>query len=83
MKFLEKPPQVDLTVDVVHLMCPVHLLELNEAIKKINPGGVLEILTDYDRALEDIPRWCEVFEQEFLGVVEDGDVYKFYIRRKK
>ncbi|MFN3567543.1 MAG: sulfurtransferase TusA family protein [Caldimicrobium sp.] len=83
MKFLEKPSQVDLTVDVVHLMCPVHLLELNEAIKKINPGGVLEILTDYDRALEDIPRWCEVFEQEFLGVVEDGDVYKFYIRRKK
>ncbi|MFN3505057.1 MAG: sulfurtransferase TusA family protein [Caldimicrobium sp.] len=83
MKFLEEPPKVDLTVDVVHLMCPVHLLELNEAIKKINPGEVLEILTDYDRALEDVPRWCEVFEQEFLGVIEDGDVYKFYIRRKK
>lgn len=83
MKFLDAPPKADLSVDIVHLMCPIHLLELNESIKKIEPGQILELITDYDRALEDVPRWCEVFDQEFLGVVDEGDVFKFYIRRKK
>ncbi|MFN4131587.1 MAG: sulfurtransferase TusA family protein [Caldimicrobium sp.] len=83
MKFLEKPPKADISVDIVHLMCPVHLLELNEAIKQIEPGQILELITDYERALEDVPRWCEVFGQEFLGVVENGDILKFYIRRLK
>ncbi|MGC9018046.1 MAG: sulfurtransferase TusA family protein, partial [Caldimicrobium sp.] len=55
MKFLEEPLKVDLSIDVVHLMCPIHLLELNESIKKIEPGQILELITDYDRALEDIP----------------------------
>lgn len=83
MKFLDKPPKVDLSVDIVHLMCPVHLLELNEAIKQIELGQILELVTDYERALEDVPRWCEVFGQEFLGVIENGEILKFYIRRIK
>lgn len=83
MRFLKEPPQAHHTVDIVHLMCPIHLLELNDAIKKINPGEILELITDYDRALEDVPRWCEIFEQEFVGVIEDGEVYKMYIRRLK
>jgi TusA-related sulfurtransferase len=83
MKFLEEELKADLSVDIVHLMCPIHLLELNEAIKQIEPGEILELVTDYERALEDVPRWCEVFGQEFLGLKEDGDIFKFYIRRKK
>jgi tRNA 2-thiouridine synthesizing protein A len=83
MKFLEKELPANLSVDIVHLMCPIHLLELNESIKKIKVGQILELITDYDRALEDVPKWCEVFGQEFLGVYEDGETYKFYIRRLK
>lgn len=83
MKFLDEDLRADLSVDIVHLMCPIHLLELNEAIKRIEPGQILELITDYERALEDVPRWCEVFGQEFIGLREDGEIYKFYIRRKK
>lgn len=83
MKFLEKELPANHSVDIVHLMCPIHLLELNESIKKIEVGQILELTTDYDRALEDVPKWCEVFGQEFLGVYEDGETYKFYIRRLK
>ncbi len=83
MKFLEKAPEADLSVDIVHLMCPIHLLELNESIKQIEIGQILELVTDYDNALEDVPRWCEIFGQEFVGVIDNGDVYKLYIRRLK
>jgi len=83
MKFLEKEFPANLSVDILHLMCPINLLELNESIKKIEVGQILELITDYDRTLEDVPKWCEVFGQEFLGVYEDGETYKFYIRRLK
>ena len=52
MKFLEKELPANLSGDIVHLMCPIHLLELNESIKKIKVGQKLELITGYDRALE-------------------------------
>lgn len=75
--------KADVTTDVVYMMCPMHLLKLEEMIKQIAPGQVLEILTDYDGALEDIPGWCEKHGHEFIGIDEEDDFYKFYIRKKK
>jgi tRNA 2-thiouridine synthesizing protein A len=43
----------------------------------------LEVLTDYDGALRDIPEWCDRCGQEFLGVEEGEDCYKLYIRKVK
>uniref|UniRef100_A0A7J3M2B0 Sulfurtransferase TusA family protein n=1 Tax=Archaeoglobus fulgidus TaxID=2234 RepID=A0A7J3M2B0_ARCFL len=42
---------------------------------------MIEIITDYDGALEDIPQWCEKRGQEFIGLKEDGEYFRFYIRR--
>jgi TusA-related sulfurtransferase len=81
LKFVENV-KADITTDVVYMMCPMHLLKLEEMIKEIEPGQVLEILTDYDGALEDIPGWCEKTGHDFIGVDEEEDFYKFYIRKK-
>ncbi len=82
LKFVEGI-EADVTTDVVYMMCPMHLLKLDEMIKEIEPGQVLEILTDYDGALEDIPGWCEKHGHEFLGIEEEEDFYKFFIRKKE
>jgi len=82
LKFVENI-KADLTVDIVYLMCPMHLLKLQEMIDKVEPGQIIEIITDYDGALEDIPQWCEKTGHEFIGVNGDGDLLKFYIRRTK
>lgn len=80
MRFVEgiKP---DVTADIVYMMCPMHLLKLDEMVKELDKGQVLEILTDYDGALEDIPQWCEKTGNEFLGMEEDPDFFKLYIRK--
>jgi len=31
--------------------------------------------------LEDIPAWCEKTGNEFLGIEESEDYYKFYIKK--
>lgn len=82
LKFVEniKP---DVTADIVYMMCPMHLLKLDEQIKELDKGQILEILTDYDGALEDIPGWCRKTGNEFLGIEESEDFYKFYIRKER
>jgi len=83
MKFLTEC-KADATADLVYRARTMHLLEPMELIKDLKPGQVLEILTDYDGALEDIPAWCAKHGQEFLGISEDacGDCYKLYIKKQ-
>jgi TusA-related sulfurtransferase len=82
LKFVEGV-RADVTTDIVYMMCPMHLLRLDELMRTLDPGQVLELLTDYDGALEDIPAWCEKTGNEFLGVEEAGEIYKFYIKKKE
>ena len=80
MKFVNNV-KADVTADIVYMMCPMHLLKLDEMIKELDSGQVLEVLTDYDGALEDIPKWCLRTGNEFMGMAETEDFYKFYIRK--
>ncbi|HMK59575.1 MAG TPA: sulfurtransferase TusA family protein [Dissulfurispiraceae bacterium] len=80
MKFIDNV-RADVTADIVYMMCPMHLLKLDEMIKELEVGQVLEVLTDYDGAMEDIPQWCERTGNEFMGMNETEDFFKFYIRK--
>jgi len=83
IKFLSEPMKADSETDVIYMMCPMHLLTLDDKAKEIKVGQVLSILTDYDGALEDIPEWCTKTGNEFLGIYEDTDHYKFFIKKVK
>lgn len=82
MKFV-KEQGADEMLDLVCRMCPMHLLEPGDKLKCMKKGQILEVLTDYDGALEDIPEWCKKCGHEFIGMEEDDEYYKFYIKKKK
>lgn len=82
LKFVERI-KPDITTDIVYMMCPMHLLKLEEKMKDMERGQILEILTDYDGALEDIPAWCEKTGNEFLGIEDSEEYYKFYIKKAR
>ncbi len=82
-KFLNGPIETDATTDIIYMMCPMHLLTIEEQVAEIVPGQTLAILTDYDGALEDIPAWCAKTGNEFLGIYEEDDHYQFYIKKIK
>ena len=82
LKFVENIKH-DVTADIVYMMCPMHLLKMDEEMKHLENGQILEIMTDYDGALEDIPGWCEKTWNEFLGIEESEYFYKFYIKKAR
>jgi TusA-related sulfurtransferase len=81
LKFLDKPITADATTDIIYMMCPMHLLTIQEKMKEIKKGQILSILTDYDGALEDIPAWCTKTGNEFLGIMETPDHYQFFVKK--
>jgi TusA-related sulfurtransferase len=81
LKFIDKPLHADATTDIIYMMCPMHLLTIQEKMKELTVGQTLAILTDYDGALEDIPQWCIKTGNEFLGVLETPDHYTFYVKK--
>lgn len=82
VRFIENV-KADVTADIVYMMCPMHLLKLEEMMKTLSHGQVLEILTDYDGAFEDISGWCEKTGNEFLGIEETEEFFKFFIKKKE
>ncbi len=81
LKFIDKPIEADATTDIIYMMCPMHLLIIEQKTNELKIGQILAVLTDYDGALEDIPAWCIKTGNEFLGVYEASDHYKFYVRK--
>jgi len=73
---------VDVTQDSIGQMCPMPIVQLAKAMRKMQAGQVLEIRADDEGAHADIPAWCEQTGNEFLGE-ENADSYvKYYVRKK-
>ena len=76
-----KNKKADESLDLFCRACPLQFLEPGDKIRCLKKGQVLEVLTDYDGALNDIPDWCEKFGHELIGLDEYEDCYKLYIRK--
>jgi tRNA 2-thiouridine synthesizing protein A len=73
--------KADETLDCVGLYCPMPIVHTAKKIKEMKPGQVLEVLADDKGIKEDMPNWCKMTGNEFLGVEEDGGVYHAFVRK--
>jgi len=83
MNFVDrKRMKADRTINIVFRMCPMHLLKLDECIRDAKLNELIEIVTTYDGALDDIPAWCERTGNEFVGIDTDDEKYYLYVVKK-
>ena len=82
--------KADATLDCIGLYCPMpiahtakKLEELEKAISltMLEKGQVLEILADDEGIKEDMPAWCKTTGNELLGIEEEGEQYRLYVRK--
>ena len=57
--------------------CPVPVIELAKALPTVEVGDVVEVLSDDPAARHDIPAWCRLRGQEYVGAEDD----RFVVRR--
>ena len=64
-------------------MCPMPSVKTSLELDKLEVGEVLEVVTDDPVSRRDLPRWAESTGNELLGMVEDGDITRIYIKRSE
>ncbi|MEU9703242.1 aminotransferase class V-fold PLP-dependent enzyme [Streptomyces sp. NPDC047981] len=56
-----------LVVDALGRRCPIPVIELAKVIGDVPVGGTVTVLSDDEAARLDIPAWCEMRGQEYVG----------------
>jgi TusA-related sulfurtransferase len=74
-----KPDEI---LDCVGLSCPMPILKTSIKIKEMKPGQVLEVQSDDDGIEKDMPAWCDVTGNEYIGQVKQNGEYRVYVRKK-
>ena len=75
--------KADETLDCYGLLCPMPIIQTAEKLKQLKTGEVLEVLATDPGIVEDLPAWCRMTGQEFLGTEEDEGIVKAYVRKVK
>ncbi|MGA5180119.1 cysteine desulfurase/sulfurtransferase TusA family protein [Streptomyces pseudogriseolus] len=60
-------PDEALVVDALGRRCPIPVIELAKVIGDVPVGGLVRVLSDDEAARLDIPAWCEMRGQEYVG----------------
>jgi len=73
-----KPDEV---LDCVGLACPMPIFKTTNKLKEMKPGQVLEVQSDDDGIEKDMPAWCKMTGNEYLGLIKDKGEYHVYVRK--
>ena len=75
--------KADDKLDCFGLLCPMPIIRTAQKIKEMKKGEILEVTSTDAGIKEDMPAWCRQTGQEFLGLEEEGEFIKVYVRKLK
>ena len=73
----------DLALDCRGEMCPLPVIRLGRRHVEVADGGAISVVADDPAARHDIPAWCRMRAQDYLGedLTDDG-LPRFWVRRR-
>ena len=74
-------PTPDDSIDTLGLYCPVPVWEAAKRIKDMRAGQVLEVLSDDEGIVEDMPTWCRRTGHELLSIAREGETFRVLVRK--
>ncbi|MBV1701838.1 MAG: sulfurtransferase TusA family protein [Hyphomicrobiales bacterium] len=71
------------TIDARGAFCPGPLMELIAALKNLQIGDEVDILSTDKGSVTDIPEWCKKVKHDFLGITEHKGYWSVLVRKAK
>ena len=71
----------DLVLDTKGLNCPLPILKTKKSMKDVPVGGTIEVLATDPAADADFKAFCRSTGHELLESSQDGEVFRFLIKR--
>ncbi len=69
------------TVDCLGRPCPIPVIELARTLPGVGVGDVVDVLSDDPAAALDIPAWCRMRQQEYVGASSRANGSAYRVRR--
>ena len=73
---------VDRSLDLKGLSCPLPIVKTAKEVKGMTSGELLEVLATDPGSVPDFNAWCGSTGHELVEQTQDGDVFRFVIRKK-
>ncbi len=73
----------DQTLDARGLKCPMPVVKTSQDIKKVEVGGILQVLATDPGSIADIAAWTKSTGNELLSMDQGDGIFQFLIRRVK
>jgi cysteine desulfurase len=61
------PQPSAVVVDSLGKLCPIPVIDLAKHITDVPVGAIIGVLSDDEAAALDIPAWCRLREQDYIG----------------
>lgn len=74
---------VDQVLDLKGLLCPIPIVKISVAVKKIEIGETITATATDAGVIMDIPAWCASTENELISMDEVDGIFTFQIKRLK
>jgi tRNA 2-thiouridine synthesizing protein A len=77
-----QPIGADLELDCRGMLCPLPVIELGKRYAEVPVGGLVAVVATDVAARTDVPAWCRMRGQEYVGedVADDG-APRYVVRR--
>lgn len=75
-----KPDQV---IDLKGLLCPMPVVKLSIAVKKLPIGAIVEGIATDPGVMADIPAWARTSGNEMISIAQQGKEYHFVVKKAK
>lgn len=73
--------KIDQVLDLKGLLCPMPVVKLQVAVKKLAPGAVIEGVATDPGVMADIPAWARSTGNELLSITQVGKEYHFVVKK--
>ncbi|MGK0701315.1 sulfurtransferase TusA family protein [Priestia flexa] len=73
--------KANVVLDAKGLPCPMPIVKTKKAMNDVEAGQVLEVQATDKGSKADLQAWAERTGHQYLGVIEEGDVLKHFLRK--
>lgn len=73
--------KVNVSLDAKGLACPMPIVKTKKVMNGLEAGQVLEVLATDKGSKADLKAWAGSTGHQYLGTLEEGEVFKHYLRK--
>ena len=75
--------KADVELNLEGLLCPIPIVKVSQAVKTMEPGGVLKATATDPGVLADIPAWAKSTGNELVSITKEGKIITFLVKKSK